>query len=85
MNRDECSEYNGIEFKNTPVQKLSSMDESTWQISFYIMVNNKNDRFPSTGKIFTYAYSPINIATTPQRSYNSINKDKRFKAFVSHA
>lgn len=85
MNRDECNEYNGIEFRNMPVQKLSSMDESIWQISFYIMVNNKNDFFPPTGIIFTYAYSPINIATTPQRLYNSINKDKRFKAFVSHA
>lgn len=79
MNRDECREYNGIEFRNTPVQKLWSMDESIWQISFYTMVNNKNDRFPSTGKIFTYVYSPINIATTPQKSYNSINKDKRLK------
>lgn len=26
-----------------------------------------------------YIYSPINIATTPQKSYNSINKDKRLK------
>lgn len=70
MNRDECSEYNGIEFRNKPVQKLSSMDESTWQISFYIMVNNKNDRFPSTRKIFTYAYSPINISQ-PHHKYHT--------------
>ena len=85
MNRVECSEYSGIEFRDTPVQKFSSMDKSIWQISFYIRVNNKNDRLLSTGKIFTHAYSRTNIATTPQRSYNGVNKDKRFKAFVSHA